>query len=175
MYVLQLSNTSHRFVDEFPRINVSDYVRAFRRHIEHTQGRTIRGNHRGEAEHLRELLNIPENTTPKSFRDIQTGEYFWGEQRVEFVPSNLGNGRGQVWYFYCNRCGSRVKHLYEISMLSSPLCRTCCRLSYKQPKRKQRALSRLLNKPYLSSEAKYAIIKHAGITKEDVPDGSPVS
>ncbi len=166
-------HTSLRFSEDLPRINTSDYVRAFTRHIEQTQGRTIRGHHLGEALHLQELLHVSENTSSKSLRDMQTGEYFWGQQKLALVPSNLGRGKGFNWYFICNGCQKRVKYLYEQSTLRSPLCRVCCRLGYHQPNRKARTLSRLIRKPYISTETKWAIIKHAGITRADIPEVLP--
>ena len=120
-----------------------------------------------DAIRMRERLDDPLQTTYKSMRDIRDSGFYWGTQRVDMVPSNLGQRKGYIFYFRCNGCGRRAKHLYVFSMLKSPLCRVCCRISYKQPNRKQRTLSKLLNMPYLSTEAKYAIIKCAGITKED--------
>jgi hypothetical protein len=135
-------------------------------HMRHTHGRVYDLRHPGEVRNMVEAMNKPENTTYKSRRDFRDGGYFWNEQRVDFVSSNLK--RGHIFYFRCNGCARRVKYLYEYSMLMSPLCRICCRLRYEQPSRKARYLSRLIRKPYLSSEAKYALIKRAGITIQDV-------
>lgn len=163
---------SHRpaiLSEDLPRISATDYVRNFARHIERTEGRRIRGHYIGEAMHLQELLHIPANTASKSVQDIQTGEYFWGVQKVAFVSSNLGRGKGFVWYFICNGCGRQVKFLYEPSLLRSPVCRVCCRIGYRQPNRGTRTLSRLLRQAHLSQEAKLIIIKQAGLTKADFP------
>jgi hypothetical protein len=161
-------NKKEPFSDYLRRIAINEYIREFVLLIERKHGRTLRVSHLGEAQHMQELLHIPENTAGKSCSDIQTGEYFWGEQKVIFIPSNLGVGRGFRWYFVCNGCRRKAKYLYEYSMLQSPLCRHCCRLPYQQPSRKARDLSRAIRKPYLSSETKYMLIKRAGITMEDV-------
>ena len=123
-----------------------------------------------QAQELKDLLNQPENTEYKSMHDLQ-GEPYWDRQDVDFVPSNLGEGRGFVFYFVCNGCQNRVKYLYQYSYCNTPLCRSCCHIKYKAPSRKERNLSRLLNKgePYFSSEKRYMIAKIAGITKEDIP------
>ncbi len=121
-----------------------------------------------QAEELKILLNEPENTTYKSVRGLD-GFYYWDKQLVDFVPSNLGDGRGYLFYFICNCCGGRVKYLYQYSYCDSPLCRTCCHLSYKTPSRRERNLSRLFRKPLISSESRYAIAQYAGITAADLP------
>lgn len=152
---------------DMPRFSSTDYVKSFARKIERTEGRTIRGHHLGEALHLQELLHIPENTASKTMLDMQTGEYFWGVQKLALVASNLGRGKGFVWYFICNGCRRRVKYLYEESTMRSPLCRHCCGFRYSQPSRKSRRLSRLLNKAYVSPEDKKTLIRLMGLTRED--------
>ena len=149
------------------RKDITDYVRAFVLHMRN-KGRVFNTRHQGEVMNMVEQMNRPEHTIFKSLRDIQGNYLYWNEQKVEFVPSNLGQDRGYIFYFRCNGCGRRVKYLYEHSMLEFPLCRHCCRLPYEQPSRKTRDLSRAIRKPYLSSETKYMLIKRAGITMEDV-------
>ena len=147
------------------RHDITDYVRNFKRHMRNTRGRVFDLRNRGEVECMKDLMNRPENTTFKSLKDIWDGNYYWYDQKVDFVPSNLR--RGFIFYFICNECERRVKYLYEYAITAAPLCRTCCRLSYEQPNRKSRALSRLIRKPYLSTEGKYILIKKTGLTLED--------
>ena len=149
------------------RKDITEYVRSFVWYMRRSQGRVFDTRHRGNVEYMVELMSNPENTAFKSARDfLGDGQYYWHEQRVDFVPSNLK--KGFIFYFRCNGCYRRVKYLYEYAVTKSPLCRICCRLPYRQPLRKERQLSRLINRPYLSSEAKYMLIKRAGITVEDV-------
>jgi hypothetical protein len=149
------------------RKDITDYVRAFTLHMRE-KGHVFDTRHEGNVRYMVELMNKPENTTFKSVRDLQEDRYYWDYQKVDFVRSNLK--RGFIFYFVCNGCGRRVKYLYEYSVMRTPLCRICCRLDYEPPTRKARELSRLIRKPYLSSEAKYALIKKAGITEDDVRD-----
>ena len=149
-------------------IDISDYLIQFLRELPSVRNYKKRGiRSTWEANHIKELANDSRNTEFKSTRSVQ-GDFFWAEQKVDFVPSNLGEGKGFVFYFLCNSCERRVKYLYYMSMISEPLCRTCCRLGYKQSTRKERSLSRLINRPYLSSEHKYLLMKEIGITREDI-------
>ncbi len=154
------------------RKDITDYVRAFVFYMRNTQGRVFDTRHRGNVEYMVETMNNPANTAFKSVRDVfGDGRPFWHEQKVDFLPSNLR--RGFIFYFRCNGCYRRVKYLYQYSMLEAPLCRICCRLPYPQPSRQARRLSKLIRQPYLSSEAKYQIIKRAGITVEDIMTSKP--
>jgi hypothetical protein len=150
-------------------INITDYIRQGIFELKR-KGLCFNFSHPLEAERLKQLLNDPRNTTFKSTRDPADGLYFWHEQNVTFIRSNLGHDKGAIFYFLCNSCHRRVKFLYEYSSCYPPLCRKCCRLGYKYPTRKSQDLSRILRKPYLSSEDKHWIIKRAGITKEDIPE-----
>ena len=147
-------------------INITDYIRNGISELER-KGYRFNFGHPQETERIKEYLNDPKNTTFKSTRDLQDGFYFWHEQKVDFVRSNLGKSKGAIFYFICNSCHRRVKYLYEYNSCYSPICRKCCRLGYKYPNKKSRDLSRVLRKPYFSSEDKHWIIKRAGITKED--------
>lgn len=82
-----------------------------------------------EATQVKDFLNKPNNTASKSVRDLQ-GFYYWDDQKIDFIPSNLGEGYGFIYYFICNGCHRKVKYLYEYSKCNTPLCRICCRLSY---------------------------------------------
>ncbi len=90
---------------------------------------------------------------PKGARNVgshnimdATGELCWKGQIIESVPSNLGRGRGVMWYFLCKDCNNRVKHLYFTNYLRAPLCRRCCKLPYRQPTRSERKISRYLTR-----------------------------
>ncbi len=149
-------------------IGISDYLRAFLQELytmesSRTELRTL-----GEATRIKGLMNIPENTLFKSLKDMRSGQPYWYEQEVDFIPSNLGKNRGFTFYFICNSCQRRVRHLYFLSPFNEPLCRLCGHLHYKQPNRKTRGLSRLINKEYLSTEAKYTLMKRAEINKSDI-------
>ena len=165
-----MSKPQRLFINSIPRIDISEYVREFIVQTRKKEGRLLNANHLVDAMRMKDRLNCPESTVYKSVRDIRTGFFYWNEQGVDYVPSNLGNGRGYLFYFICNGCGHRAKHLYEYSGIHSPLCRKCCHLHYRGPTRKERDLSRWGKKPYLSSEAKYMMAKRFGITKEDIPD-----
>ena len=165
-------NYTHKNKETLNRIerkDITEYVRIFLLELAEREKRPfIRLTRLSDADRIKGLLNIPKNTIFKSIADFRTGIPYWEKQEVDFVASNLG--RGYLFYFICNRCGRRVKYLYDYIAFGSPLCRTCCQLNYKAPSRKARELSRLIRKPYLSNEAKYMLIKRAGITKEDIPD-----
>ncbi len=148
-----------------PREIQNDWY-GFKWHMRQTRGRVFDLRHPLEAKNMKEMMDDPKNTTFKSPRDFRDGSYYWHRQEVDYVPSNLR--RGFIFYFICNECGRRVKYLYEYSMLESPICRICCRLSYRQPNRKARAISRLFRRELLSQEAKWALIKKANITAADV-------
>jgi hypothetical protein len=150
------------------RISISDYLRAFLQELYTMESRRTELRTLGEASRIKGLMNIPENTLFKSLNDIRSGQPYWNEQEVDFVPSNLGKNRGFIFYFICNSCQRRVRHLYFLSSIDEPLCRVCSRLHYKQANRKTRALSRLINKEYLSTEAKYTLMKRAEINKGDI-------
>jgi len=155
----------------YPRFDIRDHVRNFIGDIRKREGRILNTHHSGEVEYMKELLNNPKYTAFKSIRAFDTGIPHWNEQGVDYVSSNLGRGRGYIFYFICNGCRRRVKYLYEHNILESPLCRTCCQLSYEAPPNKTRELIRLLRKPHFpnySSGVRYMIVKQVGITKEDV-------
>jgi hypothetical protein len=152
------------------RLDISDYVRKYLLLIEKTKGWSFNLSLPHDVQQLKDILNLPENTTGKSIRSVADRTYYWNEQLVDFVPSNLGSGKGYLFYFVCNKCEKRVKYLYQYSYCNSPLCRTCCRLKYKAPSRKERSITRLLRqRPMLSSEARYTLAMRAGITKDDLP------
>ena len=120
-------------IDQISRINITDYLRIFLLELSrHEKRPLIKLRIRFEAERVKGLLNIAKNTPFKSFRDIQ-GIPYWDDQPVDYIPSNLG--RGYLFYFLCTHCGRRVKYLYEYSLASEPICRKCCRITYRRNKR----------------------------------------
>lgn len=163
-------------ITEVESINITDYLRTFLSELtqmENWKEKKQRITTLADAMRIRGLLDCSQNTTFKSIADLRSGYPYWHEQKVDFLPSNLGRGKGFLFYFICNDCKKRVKYLYRQDFCLSPICRTCCRLTYKQPNRARRSVSRLLNRDSLSSEAKYILIqtlKKKGITKEDIDD-----
>ena len=157
-----------KLITDVERICITDYLRGFLQELSQSENRPIEIKERFEAERVKMLMNIPENTTFKSLADFRSGIPFWNEQEVDYVPSNLGNKKGFIFYFICNKCDRKVKYLYYPSMIEEPLCMRCCRLHYKQPRRKQRALSSLFSRNYLSTEQKYMAMKKLGITRDDI-------
>lgn len=144
-------SSATRPVNTIPRIEINDYLVHFLREVSLGERQNVEIKTLWQAQRIKGLMDIAKNT-----------------QKFDFVPSNLGNGKGFIFYFLCNGCGRRARYLYFRNTISEPLCRICCRLSYKRPSRKTRALSRILHKPYLSSEDKYIIMERAGVTKEDL-------
>lgn len=159
-------NNKRKLHTDVERINISDYMRGFVCELSQKENSPVKITRPFEAERIKGLMNISANTTFKSIADFRSGIPFWDEQKVDFVPSNLG--KGFIFYFLCNNCGKRVKNLYFPSMVEEPLCMRCCRLQYKQPRRKQRVLSELLGRNYLSTEHKYMAMKKLGITRDDI-------
>ena len=154
------------------RISAKDYLQAFLDELSEKENNKVSLNSDGEVIRIEGLLGVGAVPYFKSLQSIHQGFMDWYEQGFKFAASNLG--RGYIVYFACNKCGRRAKFVYHKQnsegYSEQPLCRTCCGLKYTQPRRKQRRLSRLLNKDYLSDYQKYRIIKDAGITLQDVQD-----
>lgn len=87
----------------------------------------------------------PDRMGLHDLRDI-SGELCWKNQRVQSVPSNLGRGRGVIYYFLCNGCDRKAKYLYFQNYLYAPLCRRCCGVPYPQSTRRDRRISRYLRR-----------------------------
>jgi hypothetical protein len=117
-------------IGRIERINITDYLRIFLLKLATKEKGSCNLSEKFQAERIKGLLNIANNTAFKSIGEIETGIPYWNEQRVDYVPSNLG--RGFLFYFICNQCGRRVKYLFEYSSIKEPVCRRCCRLSYKK-------------------------------------------
>jgi len=164
------THKNSEITNRLERIDISDYVRKHILFIEKNNGWSFNLASVHDVQQVKAILNLPENTSSKSIRSITDGEYYWHKQLVDFIPSNLG--KGYLFYFLCNKCEQRVKYLYQYSYCESPLCRTCCRLKYKAPSRKERSISRILRgRPMFSSEARYTLAMRAGITVDDLPTG----
>lgn len=134
-------------MNRLERIDIGDYIRRFFRDQKNKWWTSSSITSFKEAKNLKEFLNDPKNTTFKSMRDLD-GLYYWDDQDVDFVPSNLGEGKGYIFYFICIGCDRRVKYLYEYNMCRAPLCRTCCRLSYRTPLRKKNPYDLRGNVPF---------------------------
>lgn len=157
------------FMERAERLDITDYVQTFMLNFKQKKGVLLKINYFDGADYLKQLLNSPENKICSPLESINEF-FYWSPQKVDFIPSNLGKNKGYVFYFICIYCETRVKYLYKYRTYESPMCRTCCKLGYVPPSRRARNISRLIRKPYLSSEAKYLIVKYAGITKKDVPE-----
>jgi len=116
------------------------------------------------AERIKFLMNTPTN----KFRTLSDRQYQGYWQEIDFVPSNLGPNKGFLAYWICCHCSRRVKYLYQLELEPPPYCRDCNNLVYEQPNRRKRGLSRLFKKPYLTDYDKELLIKHTGITEEDI-------
>jgi len=150
------------------RITISEYLRVFLAELAIKEMCEIKINSRSQAERIKSLINIPKNTVFKSLAGFRSSIPYWHEQEVDFVPSNLGKNKGFIFYFICNSCGKLRKDLYFPSMISEPRCRTCCRLQYKQPNRKARSVTRIINKSHISSDDKYMLMKKLQINMHDI-------
>ena len=160
------------FIERMERINITDYVQTFLMGLKKKYGTVLKISYLDGAEHFKKILNAPENKVCSPLESLN-GFYYWNGQKVDILPSNLGYKKGYIFYFICTSCDQRVKYIFKYKTYDLPMCRTCCGLKYvPQSRRQTRNLSRLIRKSYLSSEAKWAIIKYAGITREDIPDAS---
>lgn len=124
------------------RIDISDYLRTFLHELSNKENKRIEVKSELDALRIKELMNIPENTTFKSLDDIRGQQPYWKYQKVDCVPSNLGRGRGYLFYFICNSCERKVKFLYFHTYTEPPMCRKCYRLPYSKSPYNQRKLSR---------------------------------
>ncbi len=160
-----------QLIIDVEKITIAEYLRIFLIELAKKEGQEVEVKSRFQAERIKGL--IPDNEIFRALADFRTGYPYWHKQEVDFVPSNLGKScfgkdRGFIFYFVCNGCGKRRKDLYYPSMVDEPLCRVCCRLQYKQPNRKTRSLSRIVNKPYFSTDDKYTLMKRLEVGKDDI-------
>ena len=139
---MEYKHKNKSLLSRVSRVNSTDYVRTFLLELAVLEKKPyIQLNSPAVAERIKGLLNIPKNTTFKSLSDIETGLPYWDEQLVDYIDSNLG--QGYIFYFICNRCGRKVKYLYEYDMTRSRLCRICCRFEYRRSKHTARKLTYL--------------------------------
>lgn len=122
------------------RIDIFDYVRSFVQELSELERSRIKFNNEFDAERIKGLMNLPEKTRFKSINDLR-GNPYWHFQEVDYVPSNLGKGRGVLFYFICSRCDRRVKFLYFYTEVEPPICRQCCQLPYRSASYKERKVA----------------------------------
>lgn len=128
---MSYQHKNKELMERIERISVTDYVRDFLIDLGLKEGRgPVRLNKHFEAERVKGMLNIPKYTRYKALIDPQTSSPYWDEQLVDYLPSNLG--RGYIFYFICSECGQRCRYLYEYNLTESPLCRQCCRITYRR-------------------------------------------
>lgn len=75
------------------RIDIFDYVRAFVWELSKLEQSIIKFNDDFNASRVKGLMNLPQNTTFKSLTDMRNGQPYWKHQDVDYVQSNLGNGK----------------------------------------------------------------------------------
>jgi len=128
---MQYQHKNEYVLNRLERIDIRDYVRTFLVSLTRKEsGKPIKLNSVGQAERIKGLLNIPKNTLYKSFSDLQTGIPYWNKQLVDYKASNLG--KGYIFYFLCGNCNQKAKYLYEYTTVEAPLCRKCCRVTYRR-------------------------------------------
>jgi len=156
---------------QFQQTDIKSHLRGFILELSDKENRPVTIRTRGEAERIKGLLNSSGKTIFYSLSEMRYGRRCWTGKEVDYIPSHLGPNKGFTFYFICQRCERRTKYLfYKLAEVPEPLCRSCCHLKYKRPNRRNRDLSKLLNKDYLSIEQKYWVIKRADITKRDLED-----
>src|SRR3989338_10620695 len=149
------SSPRRQRVYEVKRHNITHFISAFleelkeRKEIPYGKVKTEE-----QAIRLKEFINTPTLEFETPFQIYQSS-HEW--QEVDFVPSNLG--RGYIFYFICNRCEGNMRHLYQPYPEAQPLCRNCHHLTYRQSRRKERRISRLTHKPYLSQEEREWVMR----------------
>ena len=94
------------------RIDIYDYLRTFLRELSNKEEKQTEIKTELDALRVKDLMNVPTNTTFKSLENIRNGQPYWKYQEVDCIPSNLGRSRGYLFYFICNSCERRVKFLY---------------------------------------------------------------
>lgn len=133
---MEYKHKNKEFLNRLERKDITEYVKTFLLELAELEKKLfISINKSSEAARIKGLINIPENTTFKSLADIRSGIPYWDRQGIDYVASNLG--RGYIFYFVCNGCGRRAKYLYEYNTTLSPLCRMCCRITYRRKRSKQ--------------------------------------
>lgn len=99
------------------RIDISDYLRTFLHDLSSLEKRPVEVKTELDALRIHGLMNNPKNTRFKSMNNLTSGQPYWKYQEIAYVPSNLGRGRGYLFYFICYSCERRTKYLYFHSYL----------------------------------------------------------
>ena len=131
----------NRRVDISQKINSTDTLFGFLKEVKESELllpsqvdlRDCRIRTFDEATWVLNTINTPQSRY-SSLRNIQSDRENW--QTWAFVPSNLE--RGYLFYFVCDGCRERVKHLYNPDGQFRYLCRTCHGVSY--PTKHQREI-----------------------------------
>lgn len=118
------------------KISISDYLRRFLHDLSILEKNRVEIKTEFDAMRIKGLMDVPKNTTFKSINDLRTEQPYWKEQEVDYIPSNLGAGKGFIFYFLCWSCKRRTKHLYFHTYMEPPTCRICQRIPYRRPKQR---------------------------------------
>lgn len=122
-------HNDREFIDRVERIDITDYVQNFLNAFRRKYGKPLQNKYSTGAEYLRNLLNTPENRVCGQLEQ-SGGFFYWNSQKVDFIPSNLGENKGFLFYFLCSYCNRRTKYLYRYRTYDEPSCRNCCKLGY---------------------------------------------
>jgi len=129
-------------VDPNKRLNITTVLRAVKLELlnmYHGFGKNFRIKHPYDAETIKHQIN----DNFHQFNCLMVPQHD-SVLKVDYIKSNL---RGFVFYFVCNRCEGRVKHLYQAEQGGQLACRACHRLWYKKKSQKGTELRRLLKNP----------------------------
>lgn len=126
-------------IEESQKISAGACVRKFLLDIE-------RPFNLNNEEEVRDMIQKIEAYTRINLKQEKGGEDVYSDPnkvKMTYTMSNLG--KGFVFWFICNLCGRRVKHLYFPPNSEVLACRNCHRLAYdKQNENKRfRDLNRL--------------------------------
>jgi hypothetical protein len=64
--------------------------------------------------------------------------------KLDHLPSNLGPGKGFIFFFLCPSCSRRSRYLYATAFNYKMMCRKCHRLGYKKQRRSDKRIMALL-------------------------------
>lgn len=156
---MYFSSKRRKLVEEIKCLNASIFVRIV---LEELRG-TNRFNfpsagcvrNQIEAEKLRDYINNPWSESAVVYEGLYFPRHNWPE--VDFILSNLG--RGYIFYFICDGCERRCKFLYQPTEEDQPLCRICHYLTYRQPTKRERRMSWMTRKAFLSEEERNLVME----------------
>lgn len=123
--------SQRRKIKLLQRLDSSEIIKSFVRQYkgafpDSSQSKGLRVTNESEAEYLLDMLNNPGSQCYPVLMNIQGMDGNW--QTFGYVQSNLGHGF--VFYFICNNCDRRTRHLYMPSGCSEFMCRICYQLKY---------------------------------------------